>query len=159
MRTSEQFMPPRAFPPPPATLQRVALIAQEDPAPDPDPTLSIPEKRFDDRISPRWLRIPAATAYSGINRNRLYRLISEGVIKTACLKEHRGAKRGLRLIDRFSLDLFLEKLSKPFEEQLVAESDALLVQEQELVRQQELLTKKRRAITAQLARIHKGNEV
>ncbi len=148
-------MAPRVLPNPIVKHEQVALIAAPEPTCD---SADTPKRsaRFDDRINPRWLRIPTATKYSGINRNRLYRLIAEGAIKTASLKEHRGAKRGLRLIDRFSLDLYLEKLSKPVKEQLVAESNELLVQEEELARQQELLAQKQRSLRERLARIRQG---
>lgn len=147
-------MPPRILPDPIPTHERVALIAPPDPEPDTEPTPST-GKRFEDRISPRWLRIPGAVAYSGINRNRLFRLIREGTIRSASLKEHRGAKRGLRLIDRFSLDLYLEKLSKPVEERLVAESNDLLAQETLLAQQQKAVALKRQKIAKNLAKIRR----
>lgn len=144
-------MAPRVLPNPPVKGERVALIGVEpESEPDAKPGRA---SRFDDRINPRWLRIPAAVKYSGINRNRLFKLIAQGAIKTASLKEHRGAKRGLRLIDRISLDLFLETLSKPLEERLVAESNELLAEEKELAHQQELLARKQRALARQLAEI------
>ena len=122
------------------------------PGPEPDPK---PPSRFEDRINPRWLRINAAVAYSGINRSRLFKLIAEGAVRTASLKEHRGAKRGLRLIDRFSLDLFLETLTKPIEERLVAQANEVLLQEEALSKQQELLAQKKRGIERQLTEIRK----
>src|SRR5271165_4892399 len=145
-------MPPRTLPDPVVTLERVALIASPDPEPAPAPTLSN-RKRFDDKINPRWLRIDAGVKYSGINRSRLFRLIAEGQIRTACLKEHRAAKRGVRLIDRFSLDLYLETLCKPVEERLVNEANDLLAQEQQLAEQQKALVEKRRAIDQQLTKV------
>jgi hypothetical protein len=110
--------------------------------------------RFNDQVNPRWLRIVAATRYSGINRSRLFRLITEGKIRTACLKEHPRAKRGVRLVDRLSLDLFLESLAKPLEERLVQQANELLVQEQELAEQQKNIAQKQRALQRQLAQIH-----
>lgn len=51
-------------------------------------------------ITPRWLKIPAAVAYSGISRSTLYELMNAGQIKS-----HRiGAAR---VIDRESLDAFI----------------------------------------------------
>jgi hypothetical protein len=141
-------MSPRVLPDHTVKLERVALIAPSDP--DAKPKGS---SRFDNRVPARWLRIPGAVAYSGINRSRLFKLLAQGVIKSACLKEHRGAKRGLRLIDRFSLDLYLEKLSKPVEERLVTEFNELLSQEQELTKQQQFLAQKQRAIQQQLTQI------
>jgi hypothetical protein len=59
-------------------------------------------------LSPRWLRIPAAVKYSGLSRSRLYELLSEGRIRSICVKSQKGAQRGIRLIDRESIDLFME---------------------------------------------------
>jgi hypothetical protein len=126
----------------------------DDPSVDPEVKPKRPS-RFDNRVNPRWLRIPAAVQYSGINRSRLFKLIAEGAIKSACLKEHRGAKRGLRLVDRFSLDLYLEILSKPVEERLVAESNELMAQEAELARVQKALTQKQQSVAKALAKIRR----
>jgi hypothetical protein len=126
--------------------ERAALIAPPD---------SIPTSGSVTQIMARWLRIPVAVKYSGINRSRLFRLIAEGAIKSACLKEHRGAKRGLRLVDKFSLDLFLETLTKPIEERLVSESNDLLAQEQQLAEQQKALGQKRQTLAKELAKIRR----
>lgn len=49
---------------------------------------------------PRWLRMPAAVAYSGISRSAIYELLGAGKIQS-----HRiGASR---VIDRESLDAFI----------------------------------------------------
>ena len=61
-------------------------------------------------LNPRWLRIPGAVKYSGLSRSRLYELLAEGRNKSICLKSHTGAVRGVRLIDRESIDLFMESL-------------------------------------------------
>jgi hypothetical protein len=58
-------------------------------------------------LNPRWLRIPAAVRYSGLSRSRLYELISEGKIRSICLKSNKGAQRGMRLLDRESIDSFM----------------------------------------------------
>src|ERR1700726_3310735 len=63
-------------------------------------------------LHPRWLRIPSAVKYSGLSRSRLYELIAEGSIKSICLKSHRDASRGVRLVDRESVDLFMERLQE-----------------------------------------------
>jgi hypothetical protein len=61
-------------------------------------------------LNPRWLRIPAAIKYSGLSRSRLYEpLLSEGSIRSICVKSQKWAKRGVRLIDRESIDLFMER--------------------------------------------------
>jgi hypothetical protein len=59
-------------------------------------------------LQARWLRIPAATAYSGLSRARLYVLLAEGQIKSASICG-RGKRRGIRIVDKESLDAFLEK--------------------------------------------------
>jgi hypothetical protein len=63
-------------------------------------------------LNPRWLRIPSAVKYSGLSRSRLYDLITEGKIKSICLKSHRDAVRGVRLVDRESIDRFMESLQE-----------------------------------------------
>jgi Helix-turn-helix domain len=60
-------------------------------------------------LNPRWLRIPAAVKYSGLSRSRLYELLSEGTIRSICVKSQKWARRGVRLIDRESIDLFMER--------------------------------------------------
>jgi hypothetical protein len=60
-------------------------------------------------LHPRWLRIPSAVRYSGLSRSRVYELIAEGSIKSICLKSHRDALRGVRLVDRESVGLFMER--------------------------------------------------
>ena len=59
-------------------------------------------------LNPRWLRIPSAVKYSGLSRSRLYELIAQERIKSICLKSHHKALRGVRLVDRESIDLFME---------------------------------------------------
>ena len=59
-------------------------------------------------LNPRWLRIPAAVKYSGLSRSRLYELLSEGRIRFICVKSQKWAQRGVRLINRESIDAFME---------------------------------------------------
>jgi hypothetical protein len=59
-------------------------------------------------LNPRWLRIPSAVKYSSLSRSRLYELMAKGRIKSICLKSHNKALRGVRLVDRESIDLFME---------------------------------------------------
>jgi hypothetical protein len=61
-------------------------------------------------LNPRWLRIPSAVKYSGLSRSRLYELLAQRRIKSICLKPRNDASRGVRLIDRESVDLFMESL-------------------------------------------------
>jgi hypothetical protein len=58
-------------------------------------------------LLPRWLRIPAAVRYSGMSRSRLYEEMARGTIRSASLKG-KHQTRGSRLIDRFSLDEFID---------------------------------------------------
>ena len=72
-------------------------------------------------LNPRWLRIPAAVKYSGLSRSRLYELISEGKIRSICLKSNKGAERGVRLLDRESIDSFMLALQS----EVVSQHEAL----------------------------------
>jgi hypothetical protein len=63
-------------------------------------------------LNPRWLRIPAAVKYSGLSRSRLYELLAQGRIKSICLKSHNNALCGVRLVDKESIDLFMESLQE-----------------------------------------------
>jgi hypothetical protein len=59
-------------------------------------------------LNPRRLRMPTAMKYAGLSRSRLYELLSEGRIRSVCAKSRKGAERGVRLVDRESIDLFME---------------------------------------------------
>jgi hypothetical protein len=61
-------------------------------------------------LNPRWLRIPNAVKYSGLSRSRLYELLAQGRVRSICLNSHNKALRGVRLLDRESIDLFMENL-------------------------------------------------
>jgi hypothetical protein len=63
-------------------------------------------------LNPRWLRIPSAVTYCGLSRSRLYELLAQGRIKSICLKSHNNAMRGVRLVDKESIDLFMESLQE-----------------------------------------------
>ena len=77
-------------------------------------------------LNPRWLRIPSAVKYSGLSRSRLYELIAEGSIKSICLKSHRDALRGVRLVDRESVDLFMERLQEAVSKPSLTRQDKCL---------------------------------
>jgi len=62
------------------------------------------------QIQPRWLRVPAACAYSGLPRSSLYRLLAQNIIKS-CSVCNIGKTRGTRLIDRLELDALLSELT------------------------------------------------
>jgi hypothetical protein len=59
-------------------------------------------------VEPRFFKVPVAVRYSGISRAKLYILMAEGQIKSASVRS-RGRSRGIRLVDRLSLDEFLTK--------------------------------------------------
>jgi hypothetical protein len=61
-------------------------------------------------LEPRWLKVEAAVSYSGISRAVLYRILAEGKIRSSSLRS-RGALRGIRLIDRASLDAYIESFA------------------------------------------------
>ena len=63
-------------------------------------------------LNPRWLRIPSAVKYSGLSRSRLYELLAQGRIRSICLRSRRDALRGVRLVDKESIDLFVESLQE-----------------------------------------------
>jgi hypothetical protein len=58
-------------------------------------------------LAARWLRVPVAVTYSGLSRARLYTLLAEGQIRSASIRA-KGRRRGIRIIDRLSLDQFIE---------------------------------------------------
>lgn len=58
------------------------------------------------QLPPRWLRIPKAVAYCGIGRSSLYEAMSRGEIRSSRVG-------GCRLIDRESLDQWVEKHTVP----------------------------------------------
>lgn len=60
-------------------------------------------------ILPRWLGVLAAVRYSSISRARLYTLMAEGQIRSASVRA-KGTTRGHRVVDRKSIDAFLESL-------------------------------------------------
>lgn len=55
--------------------------------------------------TPRWLRIRGAAKYSGLGRSKLYELLSEGRIRSICVRSQKGAQHGVRLVDRESIRL------------------------------------------------------
>jgi len=57
-------------------------------------------------LQPRWLKVPAAVSYSGLSRAKLYLLLASGEIRSASVRI-KGKVRGIRVIDRESIDEFL----------------------------------------------------
>jgi hypothetical protein len=56
----------------------------------------------------RYLRIPQVLAWYPFRRAKLYELLTRGEIKSFALKD-KGRVRGIRLVDRDSLDQYLER--------------------------------------------------
>ena len=54
----------------------------------------------------------SAVKYSGLSPSRLYELLAKGRIESICLKGHQSAVRGVRLVDRESIDLFMQSLQE-----------------------------------------------
>src|SRR4029077_2606583 len=61
-------------------------------------------------LEPRWLKVDAAVSYSGISRAVLYRILAEGKMRRSSLRSP-GALRGIRLIDKASLDGYIESFA------------------------------------------------
>lgn len=57
-------------------------------------------------IRPAWLKLDDAVSYSGIGRSKLYSLIDEGKIRSACLRE-RDKTRGSRIVNVRSLEAYI----------------------------------------------------
>jgi hypothetical protein len=62
-------------------------------------------------LTPKYLRVPAACAYAGIGRAKLYQFLAEGQIKSVNVRQ-KGTCRGIRLINVESLDQFLESFAE-----------------------------------------------
>jgi helix-turn-helix protein len=60
---------------------------------------------------PEWLRVWDATRVSGIGRSTLYMLIKSGEVRSASIRK-RNRTRGIRLINRDSLNDYIEKFAK-----------------------------------------------
>lgn len=58
-------------------------------------------------ITPRWLKLKSAEQYCGLNVRTLQRRIADGLVTSKLVKTE-GTNRGVRLIDRLSLDAYIE---------------------------------------------------
>src|SRR5258708_30430888 len=45
-------------------------------------------------LAPRWLRVPGAVKYSGLSRSKLYELLSDGRIRSICVRSQEGHSVG-----------------------------------------------------------------
>src|ERR1700757_2049947 len=99
----------------PEAARKISILNSHDDTLIDPPGAEIEEarERSTPRVLPRWLRIPEAVEYSKINRSRIFALIADGSIVSAAVKHSKTAKRGIRLIDRLSLDQYLERLCIP----------------------------------------------
>lgn len=61
----------------------------------------------EEQIEPRWLTYEGAERYSGLNKRTLQNYVKDGHVRSSNVKQP-GATRGRRLIDRQSLDEFIE---------------------------------------------------
>lgn len=61
-----------------------------------------------DHITPQWLTIEGARRYTGLSSNTIYNYIKSGHVVSAMVKLP-GNGRGRRLINRASLDAFIER--------------------------------------------------
>lgn len=66
----------------------------------------------------RYIRMDQAVEYAPFGKSKLYDLLNRGLIKSFVLKE-RGCTKGIRLIDKDSIDQYLERAAA------AAESEAL----------------------------------
>ena len=41
-------------------------------------------------LAPRWLRVPGAVKYSGLSGSKLYEFLSDGRIRSICVRSHKG---------------------------------------------------------------------
>jgi hypothetical protein len=46
-------------------------------------------------FAPRWLRVPGSVNYSGLSRSKLCELLSDGKIRSICLRSQKGIAWGL----------------------------------------------------------------
>ncbi len=62
---------------------------------------------------PEYVRLPKAGAlcpWTGLSRSKLWEVLKTGEVHTICLRKHKIAKRGARLIKLTSLLAYLDKL-------------------------------------------------
>jgi hypothetical protein len=81
---------------------------------------------------PRWLRINGAVQYGGFSRAKLYGLIAQGKIKTALIKARPESAKGIRLLDRYDLDAFVNQQINHAAHRLRQEQQQLLEQQKQL---------------------------
>jgi hypothetical protein len=60
--------------------------------------------------APGWLRLPDAVAYSGIGKRTLYKAITEGQVKSVCVRQN-GRAKGIRLVNLQSLESWISSFN------------------------------------------------
>jgi excisionase family DNA binding protein len=101
-------------------------------------------------LQPRWLRPATAAKYAGLSKSYIYPAISDGRIRSACLRAHNGASRGIRLIDRVSLDEFLAAHTENNEVRLAREREKLTLRAEILSNAQARLEEKKAALESRV---------
>jgi hypothetical protein len=61
-----------------------------------------------DNITPRWLTLEGAVKYTGLSKRTIENYINDGLVISSNVIRP-GATRGRRLVDRPSLDAFIEQ--------------------------------------------------
>jgi hypothetical protein len=103
-------------------------------------------------LEPRWLRPAVAVKYSGLSKSYICPAITDGRIRSACLRAHDGASRGIRLIDRFSLDAFVAAYTQNDEARLAREREKLALQAETLSGAQARLEEKKAVLESKAKR-------
>jgi len=110
--------------------------------------MAITEGSLDTGVTlvPRWLRMAAAVKYSGLSKSYLYPAISEGKIRSVCLRAHEDATRGIRLVDRLSLDEFILTQNEAAETRIAAQREKIASRRKALAARQTRLEQKAAAL-------------
>jgi hypothetical protein len=68
-------------------------------------------------VACNWLKVKDVLANYPLKLTKLYELMHQRKIRSFVLKDHPGAIRGMRLIDKRSLDIFFERAALEAEEE------------------------------------------
>jgi hypothetical protein len=101
-------------------------------------------------IMPRWLRINGAVRYSGLSRAKIYELISRGEIKTAVVRSRPDNERGIRLLDRYDIDHFVNAQIDHAAARLRREQQQLLEQRKQLNQEQNRIAREEARLEREL---------
>jgi hypothetical protein len=64
--------------------------------------------------APRWLSLKSASEYSSISQDMLRELCQSGRITWSMVNPDSHSRRAIRVIDRLSIDTYLESRADPF---------------------------------------------